>query len=118
MYTWGMSERKITCHVAKYLSLRRLVSTHVANERVCTSRYGALLKKMGLQAGVPDFIVFSPGKKHAILLLELKTVKGRLSEAQKAFAERIKKNCPQIKWACAYGFDEAVEIIERYIDGR
>ena len=112
-----MGEREITCNVAKYLSYRRLVSTHVANERVCTSRYGAMLKNMGLQAGVPDFIVFSPGKTHVILLLELKTVKGRLSQAQKTFAERIKKNCPKILWAVAYGFDEAVEIIEEYLNG-
>lgn len=112
-----MSEREITCAIATYLKLKGLTSTHVANERNCSVRRGASLKRQGLRAGTPDFIVFSPGLKYSLLLLEVKVLKGRLSHAQIAFRDEIREKCPAIKWAVAYGLDEAIKIIEEYLNG-
>lgn len=45
------------------------------------------LKSMGLRAGVSDLIVILSGK---VVFLEVKTEKGKQSEAQKRFEEKVK----------------------------
>lgn len=46
---------------------------------------GAKLKRMGLSAGRPDIEIIGPGGSVAVI--EIKTPKGRLSPAQKAYQE-------------------------------
>lgn len=48
---------------------------------------GAIMKGDGAQAGFPDLIVIAPGGK--TLFLEVKTKSGKLSEAQKDFANDL-----------------------------
>ena len=57
---------------------------------------GAFLKAMGLQAGMPDILIFQPGTTlnngvsfTRLIGLELKAGKGRQSESQKEMAERF-----------------------------
>jgi hypothetical protein len=57
---------------------------------------GAFLKAMGLQAGMPDILIFQPGTTlnngvsfTRLIGLELKATKGRQSESQKEMAARF-----------------------------
>ncbi len=48
---------------------------------------GARLKRAGTQAGYPDLILYAPGGR--VGHLELKSAKGRLSDAQKAVRDTL-----------------------------
>ena len=66
---------------------------------------------MGMDAGCPDLIILIEGK--GVMFLELKTKKGKLSASQKKWNDEFdahykSKHCTR---AVAYGYDEAVEII-------
>jgi len=69
---------------------------------------GARLKRMGLRPGWPDFILLSPaGMPH---FLELKRKGGRMSEAQKAFAEWCVSR-PLVVHHVAYDADDALKTL-------
>lgn len=57
---------------------------HPANEGPRSPRYAAKLKRMGVLAGVADLVIVVEGKA---CFLELKSAKGKLSPAQKAFRQ-------------------------------
>lgn len=63
---------------------------HPANERKCSLRAGALLKRKGVKAGVSDVIILKASKGFHGALIELKTEKGRLSATQKTFLDTMK----------------------------
>jgi hypothetical protein len=113
-----MTETEITCAVALYLSKRGLLFTHVANERRCTPRRGYQLKLQGVLAGVSDIIIFNSGWRYECLLLELKTEKGRLSEAQQTFQSRVIKESPHLQYAVARSLENAINIVEEYLNAR
>ena len=77
------SDIQIACneylnYLGKYCFFRHF---HVPNEGKRSISYHAKMKKMGLKAGVPDFIIEYPQAK--LIYIELKTKLGRLSDAQK-----------------------------------
>jgi hypothetical protein len=90
------------------------------------SRHGAEAKKlrqMGTRQGVPDLLLPYAARKskwmdanqYSGLALELKSPSGRLRDNQKWWLKRLW----QQGWAIgvAYGFDEAIHVIQRYLDG-
>ena len=50
---------------------------------------GALLKAEGVLAGVADIICIPPSASGPVLFIEMKTDKGRLSDAQKQFRDAM-----------------------------
>jgi hypothetical protein len=74
---------------------------------------GARLKRMGVQAGWPDFILLPPGRGQAFTrahFLELKRRGGRLTDAQADFAQWCVANgCPH---AVAHCYEEAVAVLK------
>jgi len=69
---------------------------------------GARLKRMGLRPGWPDFICISPaGMPH---FLEVKRKGGRMTPAQKAFAEWCVSR-PLVCHAVVYSYREAREVL-------
>ena len=73
------------------------------------------IKRAGGIAGVPDYILTKPCGPYAVLFIELKTKTGRLSPDQKTFLRTHKgSGCASV---VAYGYDEAVDIIESYLKG-
>src|SRR5690606_10086741 len=64
---------------------------HVPNGGARDARTGAMLKAMGVKAGVPDMVVIGPGSW--VGLLEIKPAKGgALSPSQKAWAAWADQN--------------------------
>lgn len=71
------------------------------------------LKRTGVKAGVPDiFLAAAHGGSHG-LFIELKSEKGRISEHQAEWIERLTK----AGYACAvcFGWEEAARTITQYI---
>lgn len=80
------AEFRLTCLVA---DLFRLASApgvhtfHVPNGEYRSARTGARLKRMGVIAGEPDFVIFSKEHKGKIIGLELKAEGGRQTPEQR-----------------------------------
>lgn len=67
-------------------------------------RTGALLKRMGVAKGWPDFLLIS--LDGWLFCLELKRGKAQLTDDQQAFADAM--GARGVPWAVARSFDEAV----------
>jgi hypothetical protein len=67
---------------------------------------GAIFQGLGVIAGASDLMLLHAGMFYA---LELKTVRGRLTERQQVFLERV---CDAGgKATCCYGLDEALNVL-------
>jgi len=78
------------------------------------------LRQMGTRQGVPDLLLSAaiargPESAWKGLVLELKSPSGRLRDKQKWWIGRLKEQGWAV--AVAYGFDEAIHVIQRYLDG-
>ena len=81
---------------------------HCPNGESRSARTGAKLKAMGVRAGVADLIIVRPGG--LVYFLELKTAKGSLSIAQRAFRDACEAN--GVPYSVAYS-PERVEAVLR-----
>lgn len=75
-----------------------------------------MFKAEGLTAGVADLLLLVPRGGFHGLCLEAKTMKGRQSEAQKAWQEAVERQ--GYKYALFRSFDEFRWIITNYINER
>lgn len=79
-----MTEYQLTCQVAEMLKAAGLLFTHVPSE--CPDKKRSIMQaRMGVAAGVPDFLVFHTPP----LAIELKAKKGRLSDEQLAWLAQL-----------------------------
>ena len=76
-------------HVRKYPELEALY--HVPNGSNKGKAGGAIFKRQGLKAGVPDVCLPVPTANGAGLYLEFKTKIGRVSDSQKEWIERLRR---------------------------
>lgn len=118
-------EKDIQISIVDYLKLKKVFFTATANgekrnqRQVYSKRYnnfityspaGKKLKKMGVIAGVPDLIlILNDGKT---IWVELKTDKGKQSDSQKEFENRlITLKHTYLIWR---SLDDAINFIENY----
>lgn len=85
----------------------------IPNGGARTAITGALLKAEGVRAGVPDLCLCLPRGGFHGLYIELKAGKGRMSESQKIWQERLRAQ--QYRAECCYGADEAIALIREYV---
>lgn len=88
---------------------------HIPNGGKRNIREAARLKRMGVQAGVSDLLLALPVGKSAGLWIELKAPKGRASDAQKAWLERMQRVGYQV--ALCKGSGAAIAAIKYYLAG-
>lgn len=69
-----------------YKDLRGLL-IHVPNGMIRRKMDAAILRGMGVVAGVPDFLLFFRGKTYFI---ELKTTTGKLTKIQQEYHEKLR----------------------------
>ena len=94
----------------KYPGLELLY--HIPNEVKCTAAQGKFRKDIGVKSGVPDLCLpVARGGYHG-LYIELKTEKGRATENQKTWIQRLTEQGYLAK--VCYGFDEAIRCIISY----
>jgi hypothetical protein len=70
---------------------------------------GAILKREGVRAGVPDLAFVIGGKPH---FLEVKRARGYLTKSQRAIRQEIEQS--GAAWAVAKGLDEALKQLEQW----
>lgn len=85
---------------------------HVENEGKRSPQAGAISKKMGLTAGVPDILIFNKNSHFNGLGIELKVWPNKTTPAQLDFMKEL-EGCG---WLCevAYGLDEVQKIVKEY----
>ena len=110
-----MSEHEIQCLLIKWASvvpeLKCLFAVPNGGHRHVA--VAAKLKREGVKAGVPDLMLpIARGGYHG-LFLELKADKGRLSDVQTIWLERLNAN--GYKTAVCFGFDSAKNTIMDYL---
>ena len=107
LFTWSALNRQ------KYPQLGNMFSVPNGGYRHKTT--AARMKSEGVKAGVPDIMLPWPSKGFHGLFIEMKRlVGGRLSDEQKAWAERLLAAGYQVK-VCK-GFEEAKQSIEEYLN--
>ncbi len=87
-----------------------LMAFHIKNSGKESLATGALLKKMGVRAGVSDLFIGVPGQPPSFL--ELKSHGCKPTETQLAFAT----HCERIgyRWACVDGIDSALAVLRMW----
>lgn len=86
---------------------------HVPNEAKRSAATGALLKEMGMSAGVPDLILDYPAGVYHGLRLELKYGKNTPTNAQKDWLLRMQKAGYFV--AVAWSARVAIHLLEEYV---
>ena len=88
---------------------------HVPNEGTKSAARGALMKRMGVKAGVPDIILPVARKPFHGLAIELKSKVGKPSGIQQVWLDRLREQ----GWyaAVCHGWQEASQTIRLYLGG-
>lgn len=89
---------------------------HVPNGGKRDPSTGALLKKMGVKAGVPDLCLPVPVGRYHGLYIELKIGKGRPSDRQREWIAHLFEAGYAVH--ICYGFKEAAKVILDYLGVR
>jgi hypothetical protein len=86
---------------------------HTPNGELRDKRHAAKLKAMGTRPGVADLVfLFHDTAEVPVLFLELKARKGRLSDDQEHFRNRVRALGYAYEWTDS--FDDAVRILRKY----
>lgn len=88
---------------------------HIVNEGKRSTRVGLELQKMGMKKGIPDICLPIPNKRYHGLWIELKADKTKnATKEQKEWIEKL--NDRKYKAVVAYGAEEAIDIIKKYLN--
>ena len=74
---------------------------------------GRVMREEGARAGVADLILLIPKGGYASLCIEMKTAKGKQSDAQVAFMELARKM--RNKYVVCRSFDEFQKEVNEYL---
>lgn len=86
-----------------------LVAIHVGNGGYRKPVEAAIMKSLGVTAGVPDILLWHDGKSFA---LEIKAERGRLSEHQTEMLSRLDRAGVSI--AVCHGLDASIKCLEEW----
>lgn len=107
------SEESESYTLAFWLRIHKILFCHIPNEGKRSPRAGKRLKRMGLIAGAPDYLIFNPppNSRNCGVAIELKRVKGsEATEAQSVFLGQLRAN-GWLSYVC-YGADHAIRVLE------
>lgn len=112
-------EHKIQCAIVKwfyyaYPQYRGGLFFAVPNGGHRDIRTAARLKAEGVTAGVSDLMMLVPRRGYHALCVEVKTIKGRQSEFQKAWEQKVEAQ--GFKYAIVRSLDEFVELAYWYLN--
>lgn len=96
----------------KYPELKLLY--HVPNGGSRNTLEAANLKRQGVKAGVPDLCLPVARQGHHGLYIEMKWGKNKVTENQSQWLEELRQQ--GYKAVVCYGADEAIRVIEEYLD--
>lgn len=103
---------------AQYHPITKDLLYAIPNDGIRTSIQGARFKRRGLRPGMPDICLPYPSKGYHALYIELKRAdkKNRTTQSQNECISNLRKagNAAHV----AYGWVEAWNIIEDYLNGK
>jgi len=112
------SEHQIQKAVFQWLRAAhpKIIAYAIPNAARRSAAQAAYLKAEGLRAGMPDIVVAAPRGGYHALYIELKTKKGRISDAQRDTLFAL----AELDYACAVArsVDEAIDLITKYLEGK
>lgn len=115
---WIKSEYDMQVVTARLLDALGLLYCHVPNERKCTPRQGARLKRAGVKSGVPDVLIFNTCVDVNVATgtfkgcaIELKYDKNRPTPAQKQWLADLKEEGWYVD--LAFSMVDVIAILER-----
>lgn len=73
---------------------------------------GAMLKREGVKAGIPDIMVASANGEYHGLFVEMKSKNGKMSESQKTIKAQLEYEGYKVD--VCHSWEEAKEIVENY----
>lgn len=112
-------EHRLQCGCVKWLRLQYpdVICFAIPNGGARNAVTGARLKAEGVLAGVPDLMIAEPRGYWAGLFVEMKTEKGRLSEAQSKMQRAL--IAKGYLFAVCRSFDDFRQIVKDYMaEGR
>lgn len=101
--------------VIDYCDINGIPVFHVPNEGKRSAKTGKMMKRMGLRNGVPDLIFPISKRGFHGLAIEMKYGKNKPTEKQLEWLDLLNAN--GYKAVVCYGFDEAKETIDWYMEG-
>lgn len=103
--------------VAQWLTVNQIFFTHAPNGEWRHKATARKLKRMGVRAGCPDFLIFDRNRQGRPTALELKALDGRTpSEDQKTFLDALQRLGWSVSWQ--RGADAAIKWLEEVGYGR
>jgi len=113
-----LSENQIHLAVMDFVRLHPHITPyviHVPNESPRTKSFGHLLKRFGVRAGFSDLFIAMPKHQYHGAFIEIKTLKGRLTEKQRIFLSDMRRQ--NYFSVVTYGLDETIKTIKYYCFG-
>lgn len=107
-------EAQLQIQLLNYIKARykNIKAVHVPNDSKMTPTEKYVKVCMGMARGFPDLIIFR--QNGGVLLLELKTKKGKLSEVQNNMHEVVKSYGFEVY--TSYGLEQAVQIVHAFAE--
>jgi hypothetical protein len=101
--------------VVEYCDLRDIPIVHIPNEGKRSKSYGAKMKRAGLRKGFPDLFLPLARRGYHGFFIEMKFDRGKASQSQIKWLKTLKGE--GYATAVCYGADEAIKLINKYIEG-
>lgn len=111
----NFKESQIQNMVIQFLKDNNILFHTSFNGLKASKGQARFMKSQGLTSGHPDLTIYKRVGNNDLLFLELKTVKGKLSENQKLYIRELIKNGYIV--SVAYGYYDAVYKIKKYLEG-
>ena len=112
-----MKEHELQKSIIKYLKLKYpklLYCASVGGVRT-SMRQAIKMKETGYKKGMPDIFFYEPVAPYHGLAIEVKIKKGRPTKEQLWWRDQL--NSRNYISEITYGFEETINVIERYLNG-
>ena len=113
-HSLDLTEFQICCALKDYADVNQLVCIHIPNEGLRTKWTGHRLKRIGLLPGTADYFFPEGNISYKGLWLEVKTLKGKPSIAQKSFIAMV--NNMGYYGTIGSGLDACISVIKTFYD--
>ena len=106
------SEDEEQAAVIEYCKLRGIPVVHITNEGKRSVSFAARLKRLGMQPGFPDLVIFHARAGYHGLAIEMKNGANKPTKEQKEWLSILARE--GYATAVCYSFLEAVQVIDAY----
>lgn len=109
------SEREEQIEVVAYLRSKYpdVIVTATGAGMGFSGKWQQLLSRLGYHRGTPDLMIFEPRGGHHGLFIEMKAVRGSLSDVQKHTLDKLTEK--GYKTCVCFGAGQAIGVVDKYM---